>query len=673
MLDVKSHGGKNYMTQTSLQIKDLCDRAKDFIKERKYSAAMELLNEAVALDKLSAWPVSTLGIVYFHQKQYDKAIECFRKALALDSSFVFPWNGLGKVYAEQQQYDKAIKSYRKAITLAGSFASPWNGLGNVYFHQKQFTKAIDHFQKALALDGSMPAPWNGLGNVYQKQELYDSAIECYNKAVEADATNPIPLRNLGNTYRDLQQFAEAIECYEKAIALSEKDPYRVKLLKRLIDDVRQKVESQKKLDENASVEAKILKATKDIANDVSRKNQQALVFLEEIYRDPNDMQFYLEVLQKWNSFTPIVAPHRNGSLGGGYYMRIENKGIVIDPGFNFIENFKSAAHFFAEIDIVIISHAHNDHTADLESILALLNKYNSEIKDSDDPQKESSIRQVLAKEAGIDASEVQQKDVEKEFLTSSRRKTLDIYMPLSVFVKFSGLIPLKASADYAIHIIEKKQSFDLGIMKLKIIDAKHPDIISDNCSAGFCFEFADMLLVYTGDSGWSKEIETQYINIRKNAKAKKIVLLAHLGGLKEHEEQYLLGSPDDYSHFYPHHLGRLGLCKLISSLNPSICFISEFGEELLGHRDKLSDVYQTHYPDTIFLPADIGLKYDFKKMQLWSITEVFRETREKSYDYVPIHEVSAYENVSECSIHYYSKKVAKEHLIEVVCSNCQTR
>lgn len=67
------------------------------------------------------------------------------------------------------------------------------------------------------------------------------------------------------------------------------------------------------------------------------------------------------------------------------------------------------------------------------------------------------------------------------------------------------------------------------------------------------------------------------------------------------------------------------------------------------------------------------LKYDFKKMQLWTITEVFRETREKKYDYVPIHEVSAYENVSECSIHYYSKKIEKEHLIEVVCSNCQTR
>jgi len=180
-------------------------------------------------------------------------------------------------------------------------------------------------------------------------------------------------------------------------------------------------------------------------------------------------------------------------------------------------------------------------------------------------------------------------------------------------------------------------------------------------------------LVYTGDSGWSREIELQYMDIAKNAKSKKIVLLAHLGGLKEHEEQYLMGSPDDYSHFYPNHLGRLGLCKLISSLKPNICIISEFGEELLGHRDKLAEIYQTYYPETIFLPADIGLKYDFKKMQLWAITEVFRETREKKYEYVPIHEVSAYENISECSIHYYSKKIEKEHLIEVVCSNCQTR
>jgi ribonuclease BN (tRNA processing enzyme) len=108
------------------------------------------------------------------------------------------------------------------------------------------------------------------------------------------------------------------------------------------------------------------------------------------------------VLRRWNSFSPILGRRpllweqeaaeavwkqiRREIRGGGYFLRWKNFGIVIDPGHNFIENLYQENHSIAEIDAIVITHDHLDHTSDFEAIVDLLYQYNKRNK-KDEPKK----------------------------------------------------------------------------------------------------------------------------------------------------------------------------------------------------------------------------------------------------------------------------------------------
>ncbi len=84
-------------------------------------------------------------------------------------------------------------------------------------------------------------------------------------------------------------------------------------------------------------------------------------------------------LQRYSSFFPFLPrPSSFRIVGGGYLIRIYSKefkfpfGIVIDPGSDFIENLYRAGFSIADIDMIIATHAHSDHTATIDPILSLL-------------------------------------------------------------------------------------------------------------------------------------------------------------------------------------------------------------------------------------------------------------------------------------------------------------
>ncbi|MCE5316713.1 MAG: hypothetical protein LLG04_05040, partial [Parachlamydia sp.] len=79
-------------------------------------------------------------------------------------------------------------------------------------------------------------------------------------------------------------------------------------------------------------------------------------------------------LQRWNS----TSPAQGRSLGGGYLIyHTDNTGkidlgVAIDPGFDFVRNLFHAGFSLADIDVVVMSHAHVDHVRDFESMISLL-------------------------------------------------------------------------------------------------------------------------------------------------------------------------------------------------------------------------------------------------------------------------------------------------------------
>jgi tetratricopeptide (TPR) repeat protein len=84
-------------------------------------------------------------------------------------------------------------------------------------------------------------------------------------------------------------------------------------------------------------------------------------------------------LRRYSSFFPFVPrPAAFRVMGGGYLVRVHGDGsdamfgVAIDPGPSFIENLYRAGGCLAEVHMVVLTHDHADHIAELDAMLALL-------------------------------------------------------------------------------------------------------------------------------------------------------------------------------------------------------------------------------------------------------------------------------------------------------------
>lgn len=86
-------------------------------------------------------------------------------------------------------------------------------------------------------------------------------------------------------------------------------------------------------------------------------------------------------LRRYSSFFPFVPrPSAFRSLGGGYLLRLHHQdegcrqpfGVAVDPGPDFIENLYRCGFGLGDIDMIVLTHDHPDHSVDLDPILSLL-------------------------------------------------------------------------------------------------------------------------------------------------------------------------------------------------------------------------------------------------------------------------------------------------------------
>ncbi|MBU0767950.1 MAG: MBL fold metallo-hydrolase [Proteobacteria bacterium] len=85
----------------------------------------------------------------------------------------------------------------------------------------------------------------------------------------------------------------------------------------------------------------------------------------------------LVVLRRWQSYNPkIPYPYGMKIRGGGLFLCWYEKGIVIDPGYDFVQNFYEQGFALEDIDAIVITHSHPDHDDELSTILTLMAEWN---------------------------------------------------------------------------------------------------------------------------------------------------------------------------------------------------------------------------------------------------------------------------------------------------------
>jgi tetratricopeptide (TPR) repeat protein/ribonuclease BN (tRNA processing enzyme) len=560
--------------------------------------ALALFNKGVALDQLDKAQEELAA--------YDEVIARFGKAEepALRERVAGALVNKGVALRRLEQGEEAVEAYDEVIARFGEAEEP--------ALRKRVAMAL--VNKGVAL--------GQLDRAEEAVEAYDEVTTRFGKAEEPALREQVARALLGKGL--LQQPGDPEQARQLFEQAREHTPESAYVQQR----ARLNIESLSKPDKAQIQEvlADMIKQFADEKDDfftqMADQEKRTAKFLGSTsgFGSGGDGRAVLLTLREWNSYTPAVPDQHEIDRGGGYFIRYRGQGIVVDPGYDFIRNFHDAGGRIHDIDHIFITHAHNDHTQDFESLMSLLHEYNNRHPDPG--------------------------------------KRVHIYLSLGAQRKFSGHLALR-DVGYLGKVVALNQGckegpqqialHDLPGASVTVLRAYHDDVITQDYSVGLSFEFVfgdqTKRVVFTGDTSlfpakrdseekWVADTDgsllyDEYPGSLLPGDTPIDVLVPHIGSIKTDEFKDDLAASASSSgtgdseksqalYFYPNHLGLRGLTLLLDKLRPKVAILSEFGEELKAIRFKLAEglgkllkTRKTKGEKPVFvIPGDLSIMYD---------------------------------------------------------------
>lgn len=594
------------------QQEDYLEKGDKLLEQGKYDEALKSYNKAIEINPKNDWAWYSKGSALSKLKRFVEAVESFNKAIEINPESDFYRITLGDTLEDLERYKEALRSYDKAIELNPKGDWAWSSKGDVLQKLGNYSEAIESYNRAIEINPKgewAELAWYSKGEILHKLEKYPEALESYNKTIKINPKRWLSWFARGYTLANLERSEEALESYNKAIEINPKGglPFfvtgrllftqkklpealsnfkkaskllaadgnteGVRLANSWIRDLQIRIREER-TQEEPPIEERIIRTIRENLQKIPDENPLKKMrdrekSYEEYFRKPRTITSednFLAVLRRWNSFTPKIPNRGEGKIGGGYFLVWKDKGIVIDPGFDFMDNFDEAGYSIRDIDAILMTHAHTDHTADLESMLNLLYEL------SDRVENEHKV---------------------------------DLFMNLGTVNKFIGWVSRvegignKVSLNAGDSISPKGYGWTLNVK-----DARHDEIIGDD-AVGLVFELREgskpaLKLGFTGDTGWNTIIQNQYRGCK--------LLILHLGSIGENEFDETLPLRGKKRR-YNGHLGLIGTISMVKSLKPKLSVISEFGEELSTDKCHIAQCIDSAFgQNTRCLTGDTSLR-----------------------------------------------------------------
>jgi tetratricopeptide (TPR) repeat protein/L-ascorbate metabolism protein UlaG (beta-lactamase superfamily) len=594
--------------------------------------------------ELVAVSLSNKGIVQAQAGKFDEAIVSYDEVLrrfgkaeepALRKMVAVSLNNKGIAQEQLGKLDEAIVSYDEVLRrfdeaeepeLREMVAMALVNKGFVQHDADKFNEAIASYDEVLRRFDEAKEP--ELREMVA-MALVNKAFVQHNagKLDEATVIYDEVLRRFSGTGESNENMARIL-----AIAFSRRTELQSEESTEKTEEAKQQAvtATRSDLSSNLSVYLKsvLRQIKKDKQQDYFKRMDEAKERTDRFLLDKsffNKQMSFLLILRQWNSYTPAIPAEEEADRGGGYFLQHGGEGIVIDPGYDFIDNFYRAGGRLSDIDHIVVTHAHDDHTAELEALLMLLHQHSS--RQIDNP------------------------------------KRVSLYLSTGVQRKFAGLLNLRDTKFKRLMTLvwggsNSEQRIPLNeTTTLYVLPAYHDDVITRDMSVGLGFvlqtaEGESRQIAFTGDSGlfprkcnsageplyYDKEKERpqldtvtdkalyeQYPAQFKNPH----LLVAHIGSIKKQEfepPELLREGKEQGCWYYPNHLGLLGTLTMLHQIKPKAAIVSEFGSELRGfHVELVSHITQALHDrqeaderrgdKSYVIPGDLTIAYDITSCQ----------------------------------------------------------
>lgn len=314
-------------------------------------------------------------------------------------------------------------------------------------------------------------------------------------------------------------------------------------------------------------------------------------YLQQSYRRTKPLDNMLYVLNGWNfhpAAKPLLFTEESRKSSGGHYLRWNGRGIAINPGSGFLENFHSQGLSIRDIDYVVVTRNSPEAYADVKAI--------------------SDLNQQLNK-------------------TAPDRQIIHYYLHQRVCLELAPF--LKPSFKQARNTIHKLEMF---------LDS--PDVEKIELAEGITLHY--FLTTMPGASqGYNKLDEHSFsqsnlgirLELTNDHKKLKLgylsgiawspLLAHHLGHCDIILAAFGNTNPTDYSKlgYNDECLGYFGTATLLEELAPRLMLLTEFGgregdiriEVVKKMRAENSDNSRMH---SELLAADIGLALDLNSLKI---------------------------------------------------------
>lgn len=192
-------------------------------QRQQFAEAIELINQALALDNTVANFYSSLGGALSGQGQWTEAIANFNQALTLDPNHLEAHYNLGNLSRHQQQWSQAAQHYRQYLALDPHDATVHHYLGSVLLSQGQISEAVKCYQQALALTPNVAEINHSLGYALAELGKFSQAVDYYQRALALTPNNAQIHKSLGDVFRIQGRWKPAIVAYQQALTLNPND------------------------------------------------------------------------------------------------------------------------------------------------------------------------------------------------------------------------------------------------------------------------------------------------------------------------------------------------------------------------------------------------------------------------------------------------------------------
>jgi tetratricopeptide (TPR) repeat protein len=133
-------------------IKQLKEKGKELIRQKKFEEARHVFNEVIVLSPQDVYSLDVLGFLNYMTGRFEEAQKNCEDSLAIKPDNYYAYKGLGLCLVRLGRPDEGIEKIKKSIELNPSYFDSYHDLAVTYMESKQYDLARRYFIEAGNVD-----------------------------------------------------------------------------------------------------------------------------------------------------------------------------------------------------------------------------------------------------------------------------------------------------------------------------------------------------------------------------------------------------------------------------------------------------------------------------------------------------------------------------------------